>query len=173
MLNNGLYSLWLMPSPPIRDTLRATIQELARRLGTPEFEPHITLLGNINGAAASSSERLRSLAAALGSISVSITNLQTTDHFDRSVILLADGDQLHTANQLARAAVGVADADDYRPHLSLVYGSLSDDVRRFAATQAQGLLPLRFPCTELRLYRTMGPVDEWRMLERVELGDSS
>ena len=48
-MSGATYHLWVKPSGAVRDLLAQTIRELARELGGPVFEPHITLLGDLAG----------------------------------------------------------------------------------------------------------------------------
>src|SRR5689334_16074235 len=40
-------SIWLLPAAKDFDLLRTIITELSTRFGTPGFEPHLTLLGDL------------------------------------------------------------------------------------------------------------------------------
>jgi hypothetical protein len=42
------YSLWLMPIGDIYRRLSETISQLSSEYGTPNFQPHITLLGELS-----------------------------------------------------------------------------------------------------------------------------
>ena len=44
----NLYSLWITPPIKINGPLQKVITDLSAKYGSPEFEPHITLLGNIS-----------------------------------------------------------------------------------------------------------------------------
>ncbi len=42
------YSIWIIPPEPIFSQLSKTVNELSSRYACPVFEPHLTLLGNID-----------------------------------------------------------------------------------------------------------------------------
>lgn len=57
--------LWLLPEPAARVRLRGLIAALAERLGTPRFEPHVNLLGEVRVQRGATPPALASLAAEL------------------------------------------------------------------------------------------------------------
>jgi hypothetical protein len=60
------YSLWLEPAAgPLRERLVREIGEQARRRGGPPFEPHVTLLADIQGGEAAVLEAAGALAKRL------------------------------------------------------------------------------------------------------------
>jgi hypothetical protein len=76
------------------------------------------------------------------------------------------------ANVAARASFAVRDGDVYEPHLSLAYADV--DAAAFAglkdAAERAGLVGLTFAVDRLELWRTEGPVPDWRLVDSFRFG---
>ena len=67
-MSKGSYYLWFKPSGMAYDILARTIRELAKQLGGPVFEPHVSLIGSLEGTEeelAQQTERIRTSARAI------------------------------------------------------------------------------------------------------------
>ena len=118
------YHLWLKPSGEVRDRLAALIQQLAGQLGTPAFEPHVTLLGSLVGTEPDHLRRADQLARQLRVFKVAPTEPgYLAEHFRCLFMLITQTPAIMGANAVARRIFG-GPPDNYMPHLSLVYGSL-------------------------------------------------
>ena len=65
-------SLWLVPDGPESLAIAALIGELSARFGTPQFSPHVTLLGGIASGAEAAVAAARDLAAGLSDLSIHV-----------------------------------------------------------------------------------------------------
>ncbi|MGH8010434.1 MAG: hypothetical protein ACREQ3_25855 [Candidatus Binatia bacterium] len=72
-MGSSSYHLWLKPSGSAYDVLAETIRELARELNAPVFEPHVTLLGHLEGSEQNHVERTQQLARELHPFQVVLT----------------------------------------------------------------------------------------------------
>ncbi len=125
---NRITVLWALPAVPERAKLRAVVAELARKCDAPFFEPHLTLgPGGVETLARVAQPAFRLRVAAL----------DFTAEFTKTFFL-----RFEMSSDLAalRAALGLLDADDYDPHLSLLYRELP--LARKAALARQTPLPL-------------------------------
>jgi 2'-5' RNA ligase len=165
-------SLWLAPEESEREALAARSEGLAARLGTPPFAPHVTLLARVPGPLGAAQDRARALAARVRSLALTLTEVSHSAEFYRCLVLEA----APTAELLAarRAALDMMEAtasEPYRPHLSLVYGTLPSAQREQAAADVRVALPLPLAlrATALELYTTAGPPDTWTLAARFPL----
>src|SRR5262245_25437914 len=81
-------SLWLVPAGAPARRLAALIDRLARRCGSPRFEPHVTLLGGLRRGPASGTAALERLAAAIakrGPFAVRLAGAASGGPFFRAV----------------------------------------------------------------------------------------
>jgi 2'-5' RNA ligase len=142
----GLF-LWLAPAGAEAQALSALVLELSQRLGTPRFEPHLTLLGPLAPAAgeAGLEEKVASLAGRLAPLA------------------------LRSARAEARALCPAPEAP-FRPHLSLAYGRLDASTQVALSAELAPRIPAVVTARHLDLIRTDGPPHAWRRLRRFDLG---
>jgi 2'-5' RNA ligase len=124
------YHLWLKPSGEPYKALAGAIRELARELGGPVFEPHVTLLGRLEGSEDDHRRRTEVLARELRPFPIVLTDAAQGGAYFQCVFLRV---QPSAAIMDARArACRVFDRSEpaYVPHLSLVYGVYPDARKR-------------------------------------------
>lgn len=159
------FSLWLVPEGAWQARLARLIETLARRLGTPAFEPHVTLLGGAPGEEAQALAASAGLARALAPLELRLTSLDALDEYFRCVFVhVAESRELLAAHAAARVAFGAAEPAAFLPHLSLVYGDLSPAAKAPALREAEGAVGMRLLVRRLELVRTQGTPAEWRRL---------
>jgi 2'-5' RNA ligase len=165
-------SLWLVPPGAARERLGALIERLAARLGTRRFPPHLTLLPGIEGRAEDAVlATARSLAARLQPLTIRLESVEGREEHFRCVIALAVADEpLRAVHEAAARAFGRSPDPGFLPHVSLVYGSLDPDTKRALIQEAPGAVARSFEATRLHVWRTEGPVGDWREIGAFELG---
>jgi 2'-5' RNA ligase len=164
-------SLWLMPEGPTRETLGGLIDRLAARVGTTPFAPHVTLLPGLSGPEADVLARARGLAAELEPLSLAFTGLDGIDEHFRCLFFRAElSGALAGAHARAARRFGRAPDPRFDPHLSLVYGDLDAGGRADLRRDLHREIPPPFEARHLHVWRTEGPVGEWRELAVRGLG---
>ena len=119
------YNLWFKPGCDAGLSLAQTILKLAQELGTPFFEPHVTLLANLAGTADEHLRRSKALAASLRPFEIVLTNASYHDTYFQCIFLCAEkSPAIISARETARHLFEKTE-ETYMPHLSLVYGSFS------------------------------------------------
>lgn len=155
-----------MPEGALHARLSELIQDLAGTHAGVPFEPHVTLLGGLEGPEAALLERARELAARLRPFDVELGAAATGHEPFHCVFLeVASGPRLREAHALARSAFGVGGEAAFAPHLSLLYGSLEEPQRQ-AARRAAGRVDAAFQADALDVVDTAGDVVRWRRLAR-------
>lgn len=156
------FSLWMMPPLAVRERLRALIEDLSRRAGTPPFEPHLTLCGVDNTAEGTAIARVQPLATRLAPLPIRLTEIGTTAEYYRCLFARAEPTPvLAAAYHEACHALSQAPGD-FMPHVSLVYGDLSaTDKERLIAVVGRRV-EASFTISRLALYDTVGSPPEWR-----------
>lgn len=156
------YSLWLMPPAPVRDRFAAIIRRLSERLGTPVFEPHVTLTGTETEDETDAVRRVEQLAQALAPIPIALIESGYSDAYFRCLYLrAANSPALLAAYRRACDALGAAPTD-FMPHLSLVYGDLNAaDKQRLIAELGRDW-DVQFTAQQLALYIPEGRPEQWR-----------
>lgn len=154
-------SLWLLPPPAIRASCQMLIARLAQRLGTPEFEPHVTLAGTTLSET-EASERVRQLAQQLPPLAIRLAELQSTDAYFRCVYARAElSPALRHAYTTACTQLNQTPGD-FLPHVSLVYGDLDADTRKSLIAELGGRLDVSFIADRVALYDPTGSPPTWR-----------
>ena len=165
-------SLWLMPSGEVGRRLRALVEELAERLGTRAFAAHLTLLAGIEGQADEAVlAGARSLAALLQPLTIRLETVEGREEHFRCLIARAAADgPLRAAHEAAARAFARQPDPAFVPHVSLVYGWLAPDTKRALVRDVAASAALAFEARRLHVWRTEGPVGDWRELGAFELG---
>jgi cyclic phosphodiesterase-like protein len=163
-------SLWLMPDETSAERLSAVVSSLASRLGTPFFPPHVTLLHGVARAEETILDVTAGLVERFAGQAVSLGPVEGTSEYFRSLYLrVGPAASLRTAHALAAQAFGIPPDPEYLPHLSLVYGRLDSAGRDRIAASVVSEVPATTELTAVEVWRTEGPVGEWRLGRRVPL----
>jgi 2'-5' RNA ligase len=158
-------SLWLVPVDEAKEALARLISQMATRLRTPAFTPHVTLVAGASGPADNLVRRAGELALALEPLSLPLRRpLGSDDPFRCLHLPVGETLNLLTAHALARSAWRVSDESKYEPHLSLVYGRLGAEQRDPLLAELAPLVPSRVEFAALEVVRTEGGVADWKTL---------
>ena len=171
----SVYSLWLEPPPALASTSAGFIGRYAGASGgrCPTFDPHVTLAGGFVGTEAQAREKsaaiVASLASAFGPLRCDAMEVSAGTRFHQCVYLrVVPTEQLANAHALAARAFGLEPGNGggapYMPHLSLVYGDLTETEREHARKDAAAALlgdgdtnashAASFAAAEVSLWRT-------------------
>ena len=146
----SVYSLWLEPPPALASTSAGFITRYAGASGgrCPTFDPHVTIAGGFVGTEAQAKEKsaaiVASLASAFGPLRCDAMEVSAGTRFHQCVYLrMVPTEQLANAHALAARAFGLEPGNGggapYMPHLSLVYGQLTDAQREDARRDGETL----------------------------------
>jgi 2'-5' RNA ligase len=156
-------SLWLMPQGALRERLATLIRDLAARFGTEPFPPHVTLLPGLAGPEAVILEASRSLAAVLRPLTIRLLSVDGRDEHFRCLFARAEADEpLRAAHAAAARAFDREPDPALLPHLSLVYGTLPPETKWPLAAEVAAAVAVSFAARRLHVWRTEGPVGDWR-----------
>ena len=124
------YSLWLKPTGRAYEVLVRTIRELAHELGAPLFEPHVTLLGQLEGTEQAHVRRCEELAGQLQPFQITLIDPSyRSEYFQCLFMRVQQTPAAMSAHALARRVFHRPE-DTYMPHLSLLYGLFPDRRKR-------------------------------------------
>jgi len=162
------FSLWIVPEAEVHRRLAALIGALARRFGSPVFDPHVTLLAGLPGPASSVVERAEDAMRGAKAFPVRFVGPEIGDSYFRSLYLRVEpSPELLARHAAARDAFGRTEEPPFFPHLSLLYGAppppaVMEEVRPAA--------PDGFEVRTVDLYSTEGEVELWHRVRRFRLG---
>lgn len=159
-------SIWLMPAEPDAAMLRGIIAELSARFGTPLFEPHLTLAGDLHASSGAYVPLLDDLAKACPAFSLPIAGIVRTEAYFRSFYAaFARGAELDALKQVCVAQAG-GTADGFTPHISLLYGKVDDAQKAAAASDVEKRLHgkrIEFDRVVVTNSSDNVPINEWRV----------
>jgi 2'-5' RNA ligase len=164
-------SLWLVPEGESRLRLASLIGHLAARLGTEPFVPHVTLLPGLAGREDAVLGRAAALASRLPPLLVRLQGIEGRDEPFRCLFARAAADgPLRAAHAVSAQAFGREPNPEFLPHLSLVYGTLAPEAKRSLAVELKPAVPGSLEAARLHVWRTEGPVGDWREIGAFPLG---
>jgi 2'-5' RNA ligase len=167
----GKFSLWLMPPNNISRRLKPFVLRLSKRFASPVFEPHVTLLGRLEGTEAEFRSKASILASRLTPIRIELEEMGYLDEYFRCLFIrVARSRDLLAAYRTAVEIVGIDNQSEFMPHLSLLYADLDNDAKLRAiqdiGTSSQGCFQAR--C--IHLYSTTGSPEKWYCVGQFALG---
>jgi hypothetical protein len=122
-----VYSLWLKPVGASFAMLSQIIREFAHEHGDTPFEPHVTLLGSVDGTEDDILRTSEQLAGSLRPVPIVLTRPACgREHFQCVYMLVEHTAAVMGAHVRARQAFRMPDGP-FMPHLSLVYGLFPDE----------------------------------------------
>eukprot|EP00249_Psilotum_nudum_P005008 c18501_g1_i1 orf=85-681(+) len=165
------FSVWAMPPPAHHPRIKQAMEMLRKRFGGPEFEPHLTVVGAQKLSLAQASDRLQNACRLLTPFHCRLTHVGCGETYFQCVYAVVEAsDQVMQANLQARRFFELGPVDGvgsssgskdigYMPHLSLLYGDLTDEEKQEAKEMVQNNFgPLisgtQFQVNSLCLYRT-------------------
>lgn len=168
MVKPFAYSIWLVPSHPLRDSLTQLIEELAQRYGTPPFTPHATLCsGNWAGSVEDLKQELDNISSALQPVTLATQGIDCCgDKWTQFFYLKLDNERVQPLfDRFGRALEG-SHPPDIGAHLSLMYAEPSAGIdRKRLAAELGGRVPRQISFDQLRLITPEGPqsrTDLWQ-----------
>ncbi|CAN6337073.1 unnamed protein product [Urochloa humidicola] len=168
-----VYSVWALPPAPVRDRLRRIMEGLRAAHGGPAFEPHATVVGDFRSRRSAAIEVLRAAGAGVQPYTARVTGVARGTFFYQCVYLLLEPTpEVVAASDHCCGHFGYQRKTPYMPHVSLLYGDLTDEEKEEARKKVEELdkdiCGLEFEISELALYRTDTAdksLESWELVE--------
>ncbi|HJY98380.1 MAG TPA: 2'-5' RNA ligase family protein [Patescibacteria group bacterium] len=129
------YSIWLIPPEPAFSQIKSVIKQLSNDYGGPLFEPHITLVGNIDQDLSQIEKKLKLLSSGIEKFELSFGPVSFSTTYFQSVFLRVNSTaKLMDLSLTIKTTLGLEN-DVYMPHASLLYGNHSMTVREEIASK--------------------------------------
>ena len=163
------YSLWLRPFGDTAFSIQQRINKLSEKYGTPSFEPHVTLISGIRYGETELIQLTDTLAGALKPFDLLLTKAGYRDKFYQSLFVhIKKSDELMNAYNTALRLFDYEAEEEYIPHLSLLYGDLSQEEKERILSVMGREFHIRFGVHNLLLVKTEGKPKDW---EKIHLAD--
>ena len=164
------YSLWLMPTEAIYQEFSRLISQLAKENSSIEFQPHITLIGNVEAREEEMIMKTREVASLIHPYPVKLLDIGYTNYYYRALYLnVQPSSEVLTAYQVAREIFPDASNTSYMPHLSLLYGDFPIVVKEQIIRKIGNNFTHEFEAHTLYLYLTEGAASDWEKIEAFPL----
>ncbi|KAI8851166.1 2',3'-cyclic-nucleotide 3'-phosphodiesterase [Chytridium lagenaria] len=170
------FSFWI--GPPAGSKLDQNLVDIvnvySNRLGTPKWQPHITLLGQITESYNEVEAKLTKLCKTVKPFKVHLTDIVIKDQFFQCIMA-----KVEETNEIMELNARVADVFPrpqavYWPHLSLVYGDLTNETK--ASVQAEiresetcHIIGAEVEICTIEVWCTEGPVKSWYKMGEIRL----
>ncbi|KAH6790271.1 RNA ligase/cyclic nucleotide phosphodiesterase family protein [Perilla frutescens var. frutescens] len=158
-VERDVYSVWALPQEELTPRLKKLMDGLRSEFGGPEFEPHVTVVGAISLTESEARDRFNKACESLKSYTATVEKVATGTFFYECVFLL-----LHPTPEVVEASAhccahfGFKNSTPYMPHLSLLYGDLTDEEKKSAQEKAysldESIDTLNFQISRLALCKT-------------------
>lgn len=127
------YSIWILPPNPIYSHLSEIIKNLSTEFNGPVFEPHLTVVGNIDMELAKLKKRVSEIAAKTEKLNLSLGPISfSTTYFQNVLVRVNSTADLMSLNFNLKNALKLQN-DVFMPHFSLLYGEHNMYLREKAA----------------------------------------
>lgn len=159
---------WLVPAVgPERDDLVATMDRLAAQHDAARFEPHVTLVPNVESGEEAAAATLTSLAAAMTPIDLNFASLGVEDTYFRALYLVPEPSEQLVALHQAVQRLWSLDPWPFRPHLSVLYSGISEECKRPMIDSISIGLPLTIRFDAIELWAATPEVCDWYRVAKI------
>jgi 2'-5' RNA ligase len=163
------YAVWLVPDASCAAPYEQAMAELRSRWGGPTFRPHLTLTSGLKGSEDEVITRFQELAQNQPQLRLPAGRLLVSgEHYQAVIITATVTPELAALRHRYRSAWGLDEAS-FRPHLSLVYGSIPNQAwAGIEKDWAEHPWP-DMAIGRLALWRLQGEVEDWQAVASAEL----
>jgi 2'-5' RNA ligase len=160
-------SLWILPTGGALDQIQHLTHLVHRRGGGPRFKPHLTLLSGIERTQADAELKLKHLAFRIRPFEIRLGRIEWRQEYFRCLYATAAlSPELAAAQREAYEVFEMNPPPPFEPHVSLLYGSLDEALKKELAGEAGGSLDVSFNATAVHLVNASPsvPVTGWKAL---------
>lgn len=167
------YSIWLMLDPETHQKIKNIISKICNKYGTPYFEPHITLIGSIEGDEEEIKRKTADLVTGTGPFKVALSGVELADNYFKTIYTpIVDNEEISEANLRAKGKFDKLGMPKYMPHLSFAYGNFTPEERAEIGALIEQELSDRTAIVEgFSLYKTDGFVENWVNIGEFKLNE--
>jgi 2'-5' RNA ligase len=156
-------TIWAIPSEPVYSKLTNVINELSVKYDGPKFEPHMTLLGDIESSLANVKKVTKTVSDTFGNLELSLGPVSfSTTYFQCVFIRVNSTAKLMEANLLAKKELRMKNAF-FMPHISLYYGNIASELREKISAEIK-LVPEPFTVAQMAVTEAIDNPSDWKHL---------
>ena len=164
------YSLWLMPIGEDYNKLHNIILQLSKKHNAPAFEPHVTLIGTLEGDEAGILEKTEKLAAVISQYKIELAKVEYLNQYFRCLFIkVNETSDVMNASIKANEIFNVKDDRKYMPHLSLMYGDFPPEQKEEIIKEIGQEFQSSFEISSIHLFSTAGNPEKWNRVKEFQL----
>ncbi len=166
------YSLWLMPSGDAYNKLKELAFQLSEKNSSPNFEPHVTLLGDIFLSEEEILDKTSKLATLIQPFVVSLNKVDYLDEYFRCLFIRAqETKDLAEANVKAREIFNRQQDPKFMPHLSIMYGNFNPAVKEKIISEIGREIKTEFEIKSIYLVAASSKIEpkDWKIIKEFSL----
>ncbi|KAF9666175.1 hypothetical protein SADUNF_Sadunf16G0202200 [Salix dunnii] len=173
------YSVWAIPPEDVTERLRKLMGGLRSEFGGPEIiQPHITVVGAMSLTEQDALEKFRSACEGLKAYHVKTDSIVTGAFPSQCLYLLFQSTpEAMDASANCCRHFGYKRSNQYMPHLSLLYGTLTKEEKKKAKEKTyvldESINDLNFQISRLALWITdrkdNGTLETWKLISECSL----
>jgi len=130
------FGFWLLPPKKIQAEYQPVIDKYSSQLKTPSFEPHITILGTVEGEEGEILGKVEEVASKLPPIEVLFSDITISTTYHQCVFArVKPTPSLLDAHLEIKSALGHPGKTLYVPHMSLVCGNIPSEQKNEIAEE--------------------------------------
>jgi 2'-5' RNA ligase len=166
MGQSATYSLWLEPTGDTAYKLQKRINGLSKKYGTPSFPPHVTLLGGLSASQTELVALTKTLATSVKPFHLKLSKAGYLNTYYQSLFIHVE--QNKGLAHLHKNACRLFDCPDeykgdrYMPHLSLLYGDLTQEQKEKILNIIGREFHIQFTVKKVILINADGKPDQWK-----------
>ncbi len=155
-----------MPEGDVYKKLSNLITQLSKEYSTPNFEPHITILHSLVMMEEDIINKTRHLASTINPFKVKLNVIDYLEEYFRCLFVRAEEtDDLVNLSNRAREIFNRQSDPKYMPHLSLLYGNFSAEIKKNIIKKIGSKFEEKFKVKSLNLFSSEEDISKWHRIK--------
>ena len=164
------YALWLRPMQCEIDGFMKLVSKLSNQFRTALFPPHITLLSDIGLELVSIRDVCKKISEERSKFSIKLQGIEYTENYYKNLFITTEiNANLISLQNILKDKCGVIKGEEFIPHISLFYGSLSESKQLELQLKLANRIPKTILCERIDIYNCTGTESQWYLEESFPL----
>lgn len=163
------FAIWLIPDGKEFHLLKSYIQNLAVQYSTPPFDPHITLVGQIEVKEEDILCRIIPFINTTHTFKVELTNIAYHHDYYKCLFLKVKESEILLKIHAQAAKIFSIPEKEFMPHLSIMYGNLEKDEKDKITKEIDIMMPINLNIKFIRITSVNGTPMNWYTVREFSL----
>jgi 2'-5' RNA ligase len=172
-MTGDYHSIWLMPPAELEEAFAAIVKGLAKRFGSPIFQPHLTLVEDMLRSWEELAPLAEQMAEGMISFEAPVESVEESELYYRSFYArFPVTPQLRMLKERAVGLFKVGSVETFMPHISLAYGVTESLEKAKAIAELQRELQgmsVSFDRVCIVRSSQQTPIEEWQIRYQARL----